>query len=253
MDQARNVDGLLFDLDDTLLDEGRLRSETLRALYDLKAAGLQLVGVTGRPCGWGQVLLRQWPVDAMLTENGIIGLYREDQRVKLLDRLLPPERIERRRELRLLVESLHRQFPELRAGNDVEGRLCDYSFDIGEFEQVPPERIAEIRSAALQSGASVIVSSIHLHVSLDAEDKATGSVRLLRHLFGVDPTTARYRYAYVGDSGNDAPCFAAFHHSIGVANLSSNLALLPRYQTPGKASIGFCQLAQHLLKARSKI
>ena len=62
--------GLLFDLDDTLLDEGRLLPEALEALYRLKQAGFELHAVTGRPAGWGAVLAHQWPVDGALTENG---------------------------------------------------------------------------------------------------------------------------------------------------------------------------------------
>ena len=56
---ARGLAGVLFDLDDTVLDRGRLSVGALTALYRLAEAGLILVGVTGRPAGWGQVLARQ--------------------------------------------------------------------------------------------------------------------------------------------------------------------------------------------------
>jgi hypothetical protein len=63
-DEARSLEGLLFDLDDTLLDHGLLSVEAYSALHRLSGAGLRLLAVTGRPAGWGDVLARQWPVAA---------------------------------------------------------------------------------------------------------------------------------------------------------------------------------------------
>jgi hydroxymethylpyrimidine pyrophosphatase-like HAD family hydrolase len=51
--RARALEGLLFDLDDTVLSHGLLTREAFGAIYDLHDAGLRLVAVTGRPSGWG--------------------------------------------------------------------------------------------------------------------------------------------------------------------------------------------------------
>src|SRR5690606_4176429 len=67
------IEGLIFDLDDTLLDHGKLGAESYRALWDLYAAGLILIAATGRPAGWGEVLARTWPVAAVVSENGAIA------------------------------------------------------------------------------------------------------------------------------------------------------------------------------------
>src|SRR5262245_43505789 len=79
--------GFLFDLDDTLLDHGRLTAEALAALYRLHEDGLELFAVTGRPAGWGAVVAHQWPITGAVTENGAIALRREGKRVILDDPL----------------------------------------------------------------------------------------------------------------------------------------------------------------------
>jgi FMN phosphatase YigB (HAD superfamily) len=60
-EDARRLRGVLFDLDDTLLSHGVLELAAYEALWRLYDAGLALVAVTGRPVGWADVLVRQWP------------------------------------------------------------------------------------------------------------------------------------------------------------------------------------------------
>ena len=60
----------------------------------------------------------------------------------------------------------------------------------------------------------------------------------------------RERWIFAGDSPNDAPLFAYFPHSVGVANVrsfSDRIATLPRYVTVGEAGAGFAELARALL------
>ena len=71
-DEALAIRGVLFNLDDTLLTHGVLTREAYGALWDLREAGLRLVAVTGRPGGWGEVIARQWPIEAAVTENGAV-------------------------------------------------------------------------------------------------------------------------------------------------------------------------------------
>ena len=69
-EEAAGLRGVAFDLDDTLLDHGRLLEATYSALFRLREAGLSLSGVTGRPAGWADVLTRVLPVEAIVAENG---------------------------------------------------------------------------------------------------------------------------------------------------------------------------------------
>lgn len=249
-ESARALSGVLFDLDDTLLEGGRLTLGALTSLYRLRDAGLLLVGVTGRPASWGQVLVRQWPVSGMLTENGSIGLVREDNRIRVIDREGGEERARRRLRLAELVGELCASFPELIASDDVAGRLADYSFDIAESTTLDPATVRSVAELARERGARVVRSSIQLHVSFESDDKASGAVRFLKLLHGVDPTAARFRFAFIGDSENDGSCFAAFEHSFGVANLSGRMSLLPRYRASRPSALGFAEITSALLDAR---
>jgi HAD superfamily hydrolase (TIGR01484 family) len=242
-----------FDLDDTLLDDGRLSVAALDALYRLQEAGLLLVGATGRPAAWGQVLVRQWPVSGMVTENGIITLVQRQGRIEVLDRATPLERLARRQELAALVHDLRQAFPELQPSDDVMGRLADYSFDIAESRVVPRETVHAVSELARLRGARVVESSIQLHLSYDADDKASGVMRFLRLVHGIDVTAATHRFAFIGDSENDAACFAAFHHSFGVANLRGRPSLLPRYRAAAQKSAGFVEITNALLAARGRV
>jgi len=97
------------------------------------------------------------------------------------------------------------------------------------------------------------VSSVHLHLTLDPFDKASGTVAFLHDCFGEDPTAVRRRYAYVGDSANDAPCFFAFETSFGVANVEGSvrrLSVPPGYVAPSPKGKGFVEIADRILALR---
>lgn len=68
--QARALVGVFCDIDDTLTWEGQLVPEAFAALHALRAAGLRVVPITGRPGGWVDHIARMWPVDAVVGENG---------------------------------------------------------------------------------------------------------------------------------------------------------------------------------------
>ena len=248
--EAGRLRGLLFDLDDTFLDHGRLDEHAYASLFRMREAGLALVAVTGRPSGWAEVLVRQWPIAAAVTENGAVSIYREGDVLRRLDRADEGERQERRRRIAGIVAELQRAFPTLHPADDVSARVSDFTFDIGEHERVPRKTVDEADSLARALGARTLRSSVHLHVTLDGDDKASGSLRLLRLLFDADATEARFRYAYIGDSENDAACFAAFATTLGVQNLSGRPTVPPRYITPSPRSQGFLEAARALLERR---
>ncbi len=241
--EACRLHGLLFDLDDTLLDAAALREDAYSALFRLHESGLLLVAVTGRPAGWGSVLVRQWPVAAMVCENGAVGVLREPNRAALLDSVDAGVRRRRHDRLQDFARRLQSDFPELRPTDDVDLRVTDYTFDIGERTLVDR---AVVDAAALQARAAgfrTTVSTVHLHVTLDTDDKASGAVRTLRLLRDVDPTVARWRYGYVGDSENDSPCFAAFRTTIAPANLRGRPTVPPRFVTRAPRGAGFAEAA----------
>jgi hydroxymethylpyrimidine pyrophosphatase-like HAD family hydrolase len=165
---------------------------------------------------------------------------------RLLDVLSPEERKARRAKLDELVGTLRATFPDIEPVRDPSERVSDFTFDIGEEETVDPARVREVARFARERGATVFVSSVHLHVGFDPVDKASGAVALLRKLHDLDATEALARYAFIGDSENDAACFAAFRTSIAVSNLRGRSTLKPRFVTRGARSAGFAELARTL-------
>jgi HAD superfamily hydrolase (TIGR01484 family) len=252
--EVARLAGVLFDLDDTFLDDGALTEAAYAALFRLARAGLRLVAVTGRPAGWGEVMARQWPIDAVITENGAIALYRQGHAIARWPEMDRETRLARRERLSRGFTLLEKQFPELRASDDTHARESDLAIDIGESQRLASDEVARIESAARALGFRTFVSSVHLHLTLEPYDKATGTIAFLRDRFQEDPTAARHRYAYIGDSANDAPCFFAFTSSFGVSNLVASLPRLsvpPRYLSWAQRSAGFAEIADAILALRA--
>ena len=81
-------------------------------------------------------------------------------------------------------------------------------------------------------------------------DKLAMTRTLLAEEFDIDLDREEHRCIFVGDSPNDAPMFAFFTHSIGVANVRAfegRIATPPKYVTPGESGEGFAQIVRLLL------
>lgn len=247
--EARALEGLFFDLDDTFLDEGRLSEAAFSLLFSLQASGLRLIALTGRPASWAEQIARMWPVEAAIAENGALSYKRVGAQVERLDTLDPETRGLHRVRLEALVALARAELSDLVPADDVNGRVSDYTFDIGEHEQATEDTIRAAQALAQRAGARTTRSSVHLHFTFDRSDKATGALAYLRSS-GHDPTSALRRFAFIGDSQNDAPAFAAFQTTCGVQNLRGHFSIPPRYITQQKASAGFCAFGQRLIELR---
>lgn len=252
-DDVAPLAGVLFDLDDTVLTHGRLTLDAYGALVALADAGLRLVAVTGRPASWGELLVRQWPIDGAVTENGAVALVREGRGVRRVDSCTTAERDRRRARLGSLVATVREAVAEAKLADDVEGRISDVAWDIGERERLPEETIARVAALAAERGARTTRSSVHMHATFDGADKASGAIAFLAGAFDEDSTAALARYAYVGDSANDAACFAAFAKTFGVANVAAHvhrLSVAPRWVAPRAMGEGFVDVARAILARR---
>ena len=252
-DEARSLRGLLFDLDDTVLSHGLLARAAYDALWNLHDAGLALAAVTGRPAGWGDVLARQWPIAGAVTENGAVYVVRKGATVARFDGCAPAERRERRERLERIVERVREVVPEARLTDDRSARRSDVTWDIGEAERLPEDRTSAIVREIEGAGARWSRSSVHLHATFDADDKASGAIRFCVRELGAGAGSAPSRFGFVGDSGNDAPCFAAFRTTFGVANVRASLARLvvpPRYVAARPMGEGFAEIAAAILDRR---
>ena len=72
-----------------------------------------------------------------------------------------------------------------------------------------------------------------------------------RYDIDLDDEAERHRCVFAGDSPNDAPMFAYFPLSVGVANVldfADRLPHPPRFITHRASGAGFAELTQHLLE-----
>lgn len=258
--EARRLVGVVFDLDDTLLDHGALGEAAYGALFRLREAGLALVACTGRPAGWAEIAQRQWPIDAAIAENGAVAFVAERARegaprqVVSLDPLSRGARAAKRAELLALADEMIDRFPSAGLADDNDARRADVTLDIGEHRRVPADEVRAIRSIARDRGVRTFTSSIHLHLTHEPDDKATGTVRVLAQRFGEDVTRALGRWAFIGDSANDAAAFAAFRATFGVANVRGNLKGLtvpPRFVARAAMGLGFAEIAARIAVLRA--
>jgi HAD superfamily hydrolase (TIGR01484 family) len=254
-DEARAIEGLFFDLDDTLLTYGSLSRNAYGALWDLHDAGIKLVPVTGRPSGWAEVLVRQWPVDGAVTENGAVFVVREGHGVRVLGDGSDAAIAARRERLDELVVAVRASLPEVELADDVRARRSDVAWDIGERVKLSEARIAELARLVVAHGARMTRSSVHLHASYERDDKASGAMRFVRERFGEDPGRAIFRWAFAGDSSNDAACFAGLRTTFGVANVRAfvpKLSVPPRFVARAERGDGFAEIVHTLLDRRRR-
>ena len=264
--QRRGLVGVLTDIDDTLTTDGAITADALQALADLKAAGLAVIAITGRPVGWSEPLARNWPVDAIVAENGAVALLNTSQTdvepkpdgQEALLKMYIQDAATRRHNWARMQQAAQRvlaEVPGAQLSEDSPGRETDIAIDHSEFTHLPPERITQSVSILESEGMHATVSSIHINGWFGAHNKWVGACWIVRILFGRDLEAERGLWAYVGDSTNDQRMFEALPHSIGVANVrrfEADLLCKPRYVTRGERGAGFAEVASAILAARSK-
>src|SRR5690606_27962141 len=135
-----------------------------------------------------------------VSENGAIAHINTATGVEAIDPKTSEARQRAQSTLGSITTRIEQAFPELRTTSDAHARLSDVTYDIGERRTVAPSSIQAVQELAEELGAHTLVSSVHLHVTLERDDKATGCLRVLRERFGWDTTSARARFAFIGDS-----------------------------------------------------
>jgi hypothetical protein len=273
-EDRRQLIGVFTDIDDTLTTEGAITPDALQALGALKAAGLHVIPITGRPIGWSEPFARgdpaqgllPWPVDAIVAETGAVAFARHN-----LDGigLQPPSHLHRQllklyqqdtatratnyRRMQEVASQVLRQVPGAQLSRDSPGRETDIAIDHSEFTHLGPEQIAQVVRIIQSAGMTATVSSIHINGWFGAHNKLVGARWIVRELFGRDLEAEIDRWAFVGDSTNDQVMFAHFPHSVGVANVrrfQAQLKHLPRYITTSVRGAGFAEVVAAIFQAR---
>jgi len=258
--QAAGVKFVLTDIDDTLTSFGKLGAAPYAALWKLKEAGFRVIPVTGRPAGWCDCIVREWPVDGIVGENGAFAFWEEaagassDSRPTLKAAYHPQAIRNDHETLRRVRERAMAEVPGLRDSKDRFSRLFDMALDFAEEEPVLPFAAAEkVRDIALAEGAVAKISSIHVNVWMGGYDKLSMAERFLAERFGWQGDLNEV--LFVGDSPNDEPMFARFPLACAVANIRLSRHLLdslPAFVSAGEGGEGFAEIAEELLRKVSR-
>ena len=251
---ASAVVGVLTDIDDTLTTDGRITPDALSALAQLRAAGLHVIAITGRPMGWSAPFARPldqggWPVDAIVAENGAVALFRDGDALAI--EYAQDEATRRRNSARLreVAARVLREVPGTSLAQDSAGRVTDIAIDHSEFARLTPAQIAAVVAVMTREGMNATVSSIHINGWFGEHTKLSGASWIVQRRLG-HALDAR-RWVYVGDSTNDQLMFGHFPLSAGVANLmsfASALTVWPTYLTQGARGAGFAEVARTLTR-----
>ena len=247
------ISGVFSDLDDTLTTGGRMTAEAFSAMERLRAFGILMVIITGRPAGWCDHIARMWPVDAVVGENGAF-YFRYDPKGRHMIRRYhfgQTQREMHRKQLDVIREKVLAEVPGAAVASDQAYRESDLAIDFCEdVPRLPIEDVEKIAEVMRGDGATAKISSIHVNCWFGEYDKISMTKMLMREVFGTDLDTYQDKFVFVGDSPNDSPMFAFFKNSIGVANVRAfwdRLDASPKYVTESKAGKGFCEVANLLI------
>jgi hypothetical protein len=247
------VRGVLADIDDTLSTGGQITAAAYSALERLRAAGLLVIAVTGRPAGWCDHIARMWPVDAVVGENGAFYMRYDHDRRKLVTRNVAgaAELAARRARLRQIGERVLREVPGAAWASDQAYRRADIAIDFCEdVPGLPRADVDRIVTLMREAGLTAKVSSIHVNGWFGDYDKLGMTRTLLAEVFDMDLDARREQFVFIGDSPNDAPMFEFFPLSVGVANVRDCAGRIehdPKFVTASKSGAGFVELAELLL------
>jgi HAD superfamily hydrolase (TIGR01484 family) len=251
---ARAVRGVLTDIDDTLTSAGAITPDALQALADLRAAGVPVIAITGRPMGWSESFARDWPLAAIVAENGALALFRAGGRLCIEYAQTQSVRADNALRLKQVAARVLREVPGATLAQDSAGRVTDIAIDHREFAHLAPAQIAQVLRVMRSEGMRASVSSIHINGWFGDHDKLSGARWIVRRLLGIDIDAELSRWVYVGDSTNDQLMFGHFARSVGVANLlhfKHELRVWPAWLTEGERGSGFAEVARSLLAARA--
>ena len=253
--RLRRVRGVLTDIDDTLTTDGTLTMGAVAAIAALRAAGLPVIAVTGRPMGWSVPVVETTTLSAVVAENGAVALRAdEDDGVAIEYFQDEAVRVANAARLREVAACILAEVPAATLARDSAGRVTDIAIDHAEFAHLDGAAIAKVVALMREAGMNATVSSIHINGWFGDHTKLTGARWIVQRLLGRDLDAERADWVCVGDSTNDEPMFAAFPLSVGVANIvdfADRLARWPAYVTTLDRGRGFVEVAEALLAARA--
>lgn len=251
---ALKIRYVLCDIDDTITTCGKLTAEAYASLWQLYDAGVHVIPVTGRPAGWCDLIAREWPVRAVIGENGAFVFYPEGKHIRTFTHPSIPKEDVRAR-LEEVRDACLARVPGCRVARDQFGRIYDLAID---FNEDPPRlgfpAAEKIKAVCEEFGAVAKISSIHVNAWFGDYDKLSMARLFLEREFGEQ--NIRQSVLFFGDSPNDEPMFGFFPQSCAVANIAPFLGSLrakPGYLAAGESGEGFAHSIRHFLTLRRNV
>ncbi len=248
---AKKIKAVFTDLDDTLTENGAIEGSTFASLCRLREKGYWVTIVSGRPAGWADALMRLWPIDAMVFENGAGVFIRGPEKTEVVNLASGTPREIQRAKLQEIFDGIKKKIPHLKLASDQAYRLFDFAID---FTEDPP-RLSETELELVLSELARFpeitfkLSSIHVNYWYGTHTKVTACRYLLDGPAKIKGVT-RDNVVYCGDSPNDEPLFEFFDFSVGVANLAHfapRMKTLPKYLAKKPYGSGFQEVVSRLL------
>src|ERR1041384_2646153 len=242
------VRALFSDVDGTMTTGERIEASTYEALERLNASGTPVIMVTGRPAGWGPAFMKMLPVLACVTENGGVTFIREGRKLHKLYGVPAASLPEWRRRMNDAAVEVMSKVPGARLSSDSKYREVDLAIDWNEEVALTADDAELVVALLGRAGFTAVRSRVHVNFGPPHFDKLSACMAVVRQVLGGDPGDLA-PYVYVGDALNDAPMFAGFPSSVGVANIRmwwDELASKPAFVTERPEGAGLRELIAHL-------
>jgi len=249
----KTIHYILTDIDDTLTNDGRLSAVVFTAMERLQQANRRVIPITGRPAGWCDHIARMWPVDGLVGENGAF-YFRYDDELRKMQRRYFKSEVQRsgdRKKLDKLKIEILQKIPGCRVASDQAYREADLAIDFCEdIPALPMKDVNEIVRCFENAGAHAKISSIHVNGWFGEYDKLTMTKLFFKEVYQENLDEMKSKVIFIGDSPNDAPMFAYFPNSVGVANVlkfEEQLISKPAWVTRKAGGYGFAEMVDQLL------
>src|SRR5688500_17643982 len=243
------VRALFSDVDGTMTTGDRIEASTYEALERLGEAGVPVIMVTGRPAGFGHAFMKMTPVLACVAENGGVMFVREGRKLVKSYGVPAASWAEWRRRMNDIAVDVMSKVPGARLSSDSKYREVDLAIDWNEEQSLSRDDAELCVQMICKAGFTAVRSSVHVNFGPPHFDKLSACQTVVRRVLGGDIADLA-PYVYVGDALNDAPMFAGFPTSVGVANVKlwwDELAHKPAYLTERPEGAGLRELVEHLL------
>jgi len=241
----KGIKYLWTDLDGTLTVNGKLSARVYQALELLRSRKINIFVVTGRPAGWCDALIRLFPIDGIVGENGAFVMTQDGHTQTTLTH---PATAGESAKLKLMAikDTILTAIPGSRVAKDQAYRLYDLAIDFAEEgSDLGIEVAKQIKDIFLSHGAHAKISSIHVNGWFGDYDKLSMVQWFSENYLQCNLQVNNHEHLFCGDSPNDEPMFAFFKNTVGMANVrpfAGCMTTLPGYVTERSEGEGFCEL-----------